>query len=223
MARSPVRHSAPRPVRTAPAASRRARKKERTRREIYDAAMALVEARGFDAVTVEAICETADVARGTFFSHFPTKAALLYEFSNRVAAAFAARPEAGRGSAADELRALVDFMTSELVARAHVMPAMLREFFSNPDAVAAAHDRGRDFPDLVESIVRRGQARGELRRGVDPRLASAVLLSTAGAILSGHVFPEGELPVEEIRRQFFEVVFGGLLDASQAAQAGENP
>ena len=83
--------------------------------------------------------------------------------------------------------------------------------------MAAAHSRGREFPDLVTAIVRRGQERGEFRRGVDARLASAVVLSTAGAILSGNVFAEGGLRVEDIRDQFFQVVFGGLLDTSQTS------
>jgi len=201
----------------APEPSRRARKKERTRQEIYDAAMALFERQGFDAVTVEAICEAADVARGTFFLHFPTKAALLYELSDRVAQEFAEAPRADDTSAADELRELVDAMIGRLVDHAGVMSAMVREFFANPEAIQAAHARGREFPDRIEAIVRRGQARGEFRRGVDARLASAVVLSTAGAILSGNVFAEGELPVEAIRDQFFQVIFGGLLDTSRAA------
>jgi AcrR family transcriptional regulator len=200
--------------------SRRARKKARTRREIFDAAMALFERQGFDAVTVEAICEAADVARGTFFHHFPTKAALLYELSDRVAAEFAEAdagdPDDAR-SAAAQLEDLVDRMIGRLVAHAGVMGAMIREFFTHPEAIQAAHARGRDFPDRIEAIVRRGQARGEFRRGVDPRLAAAVVLSTAGAILSGNVFAEDELPVEAIRDQFFQVIFGGLLDAGTAA------
>jgi AcrR family transcriptional regulator len=197
--------------------SRRARKKERTRREIYDAAMALFERQGFDAVTVEAICEAADVARATFFLHFPTKAALLYELSDRVAHEFDATPRDPDESAEVELRELVDAMIGRLVAHAGVTSAMMREFFGNPEAIAVAHARGRAFPDRIEAIVRRGQARGEFRAGVDARLATAVVLSTAGAILSGHVFAEGELPVEAIRDQFFQVVFGGLLDTSQTA------
>lgn len=202
--------------------TRRERKKERTRREIYDAALALFERQGFDAVTVEAICEAADVARATFFLHFPTKAALLYELSDRVAEEFTERARPAGETAPDELRALVDTMIARLVAHAGVMSAMVREFFGNPEAIAAAHARGRRFPDLVEAIVRRGQERGEFRRGVDARLATAVVLSTAGAILSGHVFAEGELPVDDIRDQFFQVVFGGLLDTSQTSRQ-ENP
>ncbi|MAE95515.1 MAG: hypothetical protein CL910_12720 [Deltaproteobacteria bacterium] len=194
--------------------SRRERKKERTRREIYDAAMALFRGRGFDGVTVDAICTAADVARGTFFHHFPTKAALLYEFSNRVAEDFSAQPSRPASDAVAELRALVGFMIERLVAHSDVMHAMIREFFASVHALAAAQERGRSFPDLMEGIVRRGQESGCFRPGVDPRLASAMLLSTAGAILSGNVFRDDELDVEAIRDQYFDLVFHGLMETS---------
>ena len=54
--------------------------------------MELFAVRGFEAVTIEAICEAADVARATFFLHFPTKASLLHEWNCQVAAEFSATP-----------------------------------------------------------------------------------------------------------------------------------
>jgi hypothetical protein len=51
------------------ALSRRDRKKERTRGEIYDAAMRLFASRSFTDVTIAEICDAADVGRGTFFQH----------------------------------------------------------------------------------------------------------------------------------------------------------
>src|SRR6266850_5733877 len=74
----------PSTVVTAARGSRRERKKERTRQEIYRAAMELFLARGFDAVTIEEICQTADVAKGTFFLHFPTKDAFLLEYGQQA-------------------------------------------------------------------------------------------------------------------------------------------
>jgi AcrR family transcriptional regulator len=199
----------------APTATRRARKKERTRQEIFSAAMDLFAARGFDAVTIEAICESADVARATFFLHFPTKASLLHEWNCQVAAEFSARLREPRGSAVDELRGLVEHISQRLLAQADVMAAMLREFFATPQSVLAARVAVPDLHVLFEAIVRRGQARGELRRSVDPRLAVAVVLSTSAAILSGQVWKPGELPAEQMHAQFFEVVFHGLTGDSK--------
>ncbi len=194
----------------APVATRRARKKERTRREIFGAAMDLFAKRGFDAVTIEAICDAADVARGTFFLHFPSKAALIWEWNRQVADEFRAGLREPRKSAVTELRALVEHISAKLLAQEDVMAGMLREFFAAPPAAADARAQSQDLHALVEELVRRGQKRGELRRSLDPRLCVAALMSTSAAILSGSVWKPGEISPEKARAQFFEVVFHGL-------------
>ena len=194
----------------APVATRRARKKERTRREIFGAAMDLFAKRGFDAVTIEAICDAADVARGTFFLHFPSKAALIWEWNRQVADEFRAALREPRKSAVTELRALVEHISAKLLAQEDVMAGMLREFFAAPPAADDARAQSQDLHALVEELVRRGQKRGELRRSLDPRLCVAALMSTSAAILSGSVWKPGEISPEKARAQFFEVVFHGL-------------
>lgn len=54
----------------------RDRKKAQTRRRIAAAALELFSRRGFEAVTINEICEAAEVARATLFSYFPTKESL---------------------------------------------------------------------------------------------------------------------------------------------------
>ena len=193
----------------ATAPTRRDRKKERTRRDIYEAAMELFARSGFEAVTIADICRAADVGRGTFFFHFPGKAALLYEFNRRVAEDFRAALPEPRGSAREELTALVERMSVELVAQAEIMTAMLAEFFSSAEALAA-HSREDALPMLVTEIVLRGQQRGESDEAIDARRAAASFLATAGAIVSGRVFPAGEVTPQEINRQFLRLTFSGL-------------
>jgi AcrR family transcriptional regulator len=206
-----------------PAPSRRDRKKARTRREIYAAAMRLFARRGFVSATIADICEAADVGRGTFFLHFPSKAALLYEFNQHVAEDFRATLAEPRAPAHDELRALVEHMSQELVARAEVMTAMLAEFFASPEVLAAAPEQGTALPELVGEIIRRGQARGEFARRIDARLAAASFLGTAGAILSGSVFGEDEITPAEATRQLLQLAFAGLSPAGDREEALRGP
>jgi AcrR family transcriptional regulator len=198
-----------------PVLSRRDRKKERTRREIYEAAMQLFARSGFGAVTIADICEEADVGRGTFFLHFPSKAALLYEFNQRVAEDFRASLVEPRASARDELCALVERIAVELVAQAEIMTAMLAEFFASPDVLSAASRDGA-LPVLVTEIIRRGQQRGELSRRIDARLAAASFFATAGAIISGQVFGDGDVAPDEINRQFLQIIFSGMSPTGDA-------
>ena len=57
--------------------SRRERKKQNQKYAIIRAAQQLIEAKGYDATSVNEIAETADIAYGTFFNHFPSKEAML--------------------------------------------------------------------------------------------------------------------------------------------------
>jgi AcrR family transcriptional regulator len=56
----------------------RARKRERTVREIQNAALDLFIEKGFEATTVDEIAERAEISRATFFRHFPGKADVVF-------------------------------------------------------------------------------------------------------------------------------------------------
>lgn len=60
--------------------SRRLRKTQQQRDRIYKVALTLFAKHGFDDVPVETITEKADVAKGTFFNYFPSKADVLVAF-----------------------------------------------------------------------------------------------------------------------------------------------
>src|SRR5689334_7351597 len=56
---------------------RRERKKEETKRRIFDAATKLFSDKGFQATTIDDIATAADVSKGTFFNYFPKKEAVI--------------------------------------------------------------------------------------------------------------------------------------------------
>jgi AcrR family transcriptional regulator len=64
--------------------TRTLRKRERTRGELVAAAEGLVAARGLDAVSIDEIVAAADVAKGTFYTHFTDKNDLAAEIAKHV-------------------------------------------------------------------------------------------------------------------------------------------
>ena len=60
------------------------RKRERTRGEIVAAAERLVAVRGLDALSIDDITEEADVAKGTFYTHFTDKDDLAAAIGNLI-------------------------------------------------------------------------------------------------------------------------------------------
>jgi len=57
--------------------SLRERKRARVRKDLQRAAIRLVEAHGYNAVSVDDICDAAEVSRSTFFRYYGTKAAVF--------------------------------------------------------------------------------------------------------------------------------------------------
>jgi AcrR family transcriptional regulator len=64
--------------------SRTERRVARTKTAIEDAFVQLVLERGYDRVAVEDISDRADLARATFYAHYPNKEAVLFAVSNRL-------------------------------------------------------------------------------------------------------------------------------------------
>jgi AcrR family transcriptional regulator len=64
--------------------SRTQRRVARTKAALEDAFVQLVLERGYERVAVEDICDRADLARATFYAHYPNKEAVLVAVSGRL-------------------------------------------------------------------------------------------------------------------------------------------
>lgn len=85
----------------------RERKKQRTRRALADAALALFSERGFDRVTLEELTAHAEIGRSTFFRYYGTKEDVAMAAEGELWDAYTAHFEqhADPGPALDALRA----------------------------------------------------------------------------------------------------------------------
>ncbi|MYS07875.1 TetR family transcriptional regulator [Streptomyces sp. SID6041] len=167
----------------APDASRRS---ERSRRAIFDAALALVSETGYAKTTIEGIAARAGVGKQTIYRWWPSKAAVLLDAFLDLAAR---ANEALNGEGASEIPDTGDLATDlRFVLRATV-DEMNDPAFDGPSRALAAEgivdpELGARFTEALlepqlQYYVRRitaAQAAGDVDPGVDPRVALELLV-----------------------------------------------
>ncbi|CAG4902459.1 TetR/AcrR family transcriptional regulator [Paraburkholderia gardini] len=143
-------------------------------------AAALFEAHGYEAVTMEQIAATADVAKGTLYNHFPVKEAVLAHWLHLELATNLAtlhdqletRPGFAKGAlfvldhSADWCETYPDYLA----------PYLRFRFLSIGTEPSSSRDSEQpgDIADTFDWLIRRGQTSGEIRDDLDPgRLAIA--------------------------------------------------
>ncbi len=198
---------------------RRERKKEETRRRIFEAAFKLFNDKGFDATTVDDIAELADVAKGTFFNHFPRKEAVVhFLFEEWTETGLRAVADTSR-PAEERLIALFVEAASSFGDQRELARTVAR--FSLQAMCAPSLDSlatQQRHHEIFDEIWRQGVARGEFRGDVDLKHARGVLGSVfVGAVTwwvggpNGEVDPQAlESPLPEIIRTNLTMVFDGL-------------
>ncbi|WP_049575769.1 TetR/AcrR family transcriptional regulator [Nonomuraea sp. SBT364] len=179
----------------------RERKKAETRQAVHEAALRLTVEHGFDALTVEAIADAANISRRTFSNYFAGKEdALLYGEERRirtlvdqVRAEPADRPpwQALRG-AVQRLYEEVGVPEREWAVRARLAmkhPSLLARQLANH----AAFDR-----ELAQAIERRGPG------GVNPRVLAAAFLAALRVATHTWIEEEQARPLHEVIDEMLE-------------------
>lgn len=190
-------------------ASRRALQKESTRQALFARAMQLFSERGYEAVSVEDIVTAADVARGTFYFHFPSKEDVLLEAVRR-----GERHIVDRMAAVAE-RPFVEVLVATTEGFAEVWGGH-RELLPHAGAVGIrriAQVAGeRDSEPLRLELVKhveRALGAGALRSPLPAQmLADVFLLDVFAALMSWAA--AGQPPLPLVMRGVIELYLGGV-------------
>src|SRR3989338_3481546 len=149
---------------------------------ILAAAEALFGELGFDAASMSAIATRAGVSKANIFHHFNSKQALYQavlanackESRTRIE-----RLEQAEGNFVDRLGHFAASHLQGILEHANLARLILRDLLEN------GAERGKElgeqafgpnFAKLVD-IIRNGQARGELRKDVDPAMVAVMLIA----------------------------------------------
>ncbi|MDO5067195.1 MAG: TetR/AcrR family transcriptional regulator [Propionibacteriaceae bacterium] len=185
-----------------------ARRRAETRRRIVETAMRLFTERGYDAVTVADITEAADVAKGTFFTHFPSKRDIFRYFGGEAVEAMEAAIS-DEGSAAEQLTAMLLAAiewhrdNQELSRQMY----LVRSFNFSTDLGSENQQR---FGRVVVGLLRSGMETGEFRADLDVEAAATLIQGSYYlALLGWHSTPSGPSPEDRLRA-LLQVLFQGL-------------
>jgi AcrR family transcriptional regulator len=150
------------------------------------------------------------VAKGTFFLHFPTKDALLAEYGREATDGLRARLAVHRGGAVSTLRLALRTLAERAERHTEVVRLIVRETMARPEAIRENTELGRGLGALLADIVRGGQATGELRRGVAPEIAAAVLVGSYFTIVNVWATGSERFDLTDAVDQALRLVLGGL-------------
>lgn len=182
------------------------------RHAVLRAAALIFAEQGFDKTSMDDIAAALGVTKPTLYKYFKDKADLLRACSSEAICRYdraASEAKAHKGGSLDKLalylRRSVEYSTDEL-GRALVM-------IDERDLSATGREDRKQLRSRVErmfrGIVRQGINNGEIRPDLDPKVVTFALFGTFNNIAIWYK-RTGELPLEEIVRQYFVVLLEGL-------------
>lgn len=171
---------------------------EETRNTILHTALALFSKNGYDATSVAEICQEAEVSKGAFYHHFPSKRdlflALLASWLDEVD-----RLLRTAGASAEDIPQALENMagvSGSFFDEVQGGFPMLLEFWTQsirrPVFWEKAVEPYRKYFSYFKGLLETGKAEGAFADDLDPDLSARLLMSVAmGLLLQASFDPQG--------------------------------
>ncbi|CAN5818506.1 TetR/AcrR family transcriptional regulator [soil metagenome] len=193
------------------------RAKQERRRPILAAAKAVFADAGYHGASIHAIIERANIARGTFYLYFASKAAVFDSILDQALADLRARIhriEVEDPSAPPPQVQLREQVVATLayIVQDRPLATLLLSAGNTPDVEAA--ERIEQFygemRDLLKRALESGLEIGLLRK-CHPELVAAALLGLIRGVIEQLVRKDNELTVEDVVNELLMVALRGVL------------
>lgn len=160
---------------------------QRTRKVVLEAALALLQERGYSGCTVEAIIERTGVAKTTIYRHWPGRTELLTDALSAKGDKVQA-PDTGalRGDLIEFLTTSTHRMDEDHINRSlQTIPGLIEAAKRDPALVSVSSQMTSGLIGLIRGILDKARARGEIRRDRDLDVAANLIV---GAIFVQRAF-----------------------------------
>lgn len=157
------------------------KRKAETKAKIFKAAVGLFLEQGYEITTIEQIVERADVAKGTFFIHFPTKKAVIFYLGEqRVALLEEILVEKLKAikSAREKIFGLLNVLAEENEKNKQITGLITKEIFKELfSEINPEKENQMKLKMLLVKIFADGQQQGEFHKDFDPIKAADIVIS----------------------------------------------
>ncbi len=171
---------------------------EETRLKILASAEVLFARQGYDATGVQDICRSAELSKGAFYHHFPSKLAVFQALLENWLSQLDAQLDHASTGSRDVAEALISMAagTGPVFEGAGPRTRIILEFWiqagRHPDLWNAAVAPYQHYLDHFADLLERGIREGALQSDLDPRAGSRVLIALAmGLLLQSFLDPQG--------------------------------
>ena len=192
---------------------RREKRKQEIRDRIEEAAYTLFRKQGIDETSIEQICQAADVARRTFYGHYPNKQALLQALSIRrvwfSADDLVDRLEGVQAGTPEQVAAMIDYMEENLASYSDIDRALIITVPGSLEDDNHLRQVSDSLRDYLSKLFTEGQARGDTAPTFSAELLANMVMGTTNTLIVNWAvdpdYPIGAR-LEEARALFESVI-----------------
>jgi TetR/AcrR family transcriptional repressor of nem operon len=158
--------------------------------KLLDAALLVIRAKGYSATTIDDVCRTAGLTKGSFFHHFKSKQdlalAAAMHFSSKADGLFATAAYRALPDPVDRLLGYVDFrkaiLEGELPQFTCLLGTMVQEAYETHPSIRAVCDAGiSDHAASLQADIAEAMAKS----GIDAKWSAASLALYTQAVIQG--------------------------------------
>jgi TetR/AcrR family fatty acid metabolism transcriptional regulator len=188
---------------------------EEKRRLILAAAVRVFAHRGYHTSRVGDIAEEAGIAHGLLYHYFSSKEEVLetiFRENWRILIDAFRQVEGSGTSPLEQIEGVTKILLRSWRADPDLVRVMIREVARSPHLQGQV-DEIREAFLIIRRVIERGQAEGQFRAELDPRLASWVFYGSIEEILTGWALgelPHGDEDVARAERTVLDLLCGGL-------------
>ncbi len=198
--------------------TKRALEAQKTKEEIFNAAIKLFAQYGYDTVTIDDITKYVGVSKGNFYNHFESKDAVLVAQFNQIDDYYDTYlqklpPDLSASERVLRFISAMCYYTSKICGL-NVMKVVYMNQINTGSKAKILVNKSRAIYNIFRSIVQHGQQTGEFTTEMEAEEMVELFARSARSIIYEWCLYDGEIDMETEGHRFMETILQGVKNAS---------